>query len=49
MVAVFNKVDKFSFIILQMFGYSGNKKSLQKGLFSLRCPFLQGLVKMLHT
>ena len=25
------------------------RESLQKGLFSLRRPFLQGLVKMLHT
>ena len=30
MVAVFGKVDKFSFIFLQMFGYSGNKKAYRR-------------------
>ena len=30
MVAVFEKVDKFSFIFLQMFGYSGDKNDYRR-------------------
>ena len=48
MVAVLERYIKFLLYSCKCLAIVATK-SLQKGLFSLRCPFLQGLVKMLHT